>query len=107
MAGSYVEPELRPVLGFAQLRAVARRLGGTLRCFQALAVPADIRSRWEVLDSRHQFVAGPLIEAPSLEVVGEMDGLRASARRCLGLCSGEEPRPEPATSEARLHPEAL
>ena len=78
-----------------------------VRCVQALAVPEDVRSRWEVLDSTDKLVAGPLIEDASLKAVGEVDGLRAPARRRLGLRGGEKPSPEPATAETRLHPEAL
>ena len=53
-------------------RAPAPR--GTSRA-QELAVPEDVGSRGEVLDSTHQFVAVALIEAASLKAVGEVDGL--------------------------------
>ena len=43
--------------------------------FKALAIPKDVRSGWEILDSTNQFVAVPLIQSSSLKVVGEVDGL--------------------------------
>ena len=74
---------------------------------QVFAVPEDVRSRWEVLDSADQFVAVALIESSSLKVIGEMDSLRAPARGRLGLGGRNEPSREAVTSKSRLHPEAL
>jgi len=54
---------------------VADRLGGISSGTKVLAVPEDVRSCWEVLDSTHQFVAVPLVESASLKGVGEVDGL--------------------------------
>ena len=54
------------------LAETGRHMSGGLK---ALPVPQNVRPRWEVLDSTHQFVAVPLIESSSLKVVGEVDGL--------------------------------
>src|SRR5450631_1174110 len=89
------------------LRRVARGLGGGPGWVQAFAVPEDVRPGRKVLDPTDQFVPGPLIERSGLEVVGEVDGLRASTRRRLGLRGGKKPSPEPATSQTWVHPEVL
>ena len=60
--------------------------------FQGLAVPEGVSSGWEVLDSTHQFVPVALVELASLKVIGEVNGLRATSRRRLGLSGGDKPR---------------
>src|SRR5262245_37984664 len=94
-----------------RISIVFRRLGALQprprRGAQALSVPEDVGSRREVFDTADKLVAGPLVEGLRLKVVGEVHGLRASTRGCLGLGGRQEPRSQPATSQARFHPEVL
>lgn len=76
----------------------ARRLGGDSYGFRGLRYQRTSVPEWEVLDSANQFVPVSLVEAASLKVVGEVDGLCAPARRRLGFGCGYEPRREAATS---------
>ena len=80
---------------------------GSLGWVEALAVPQDVRSRGEVLDPAHQFIAVALVQGPGLKGIGEVDGLRASARCRFGFGGGEESRSEAAPPQTRLHPQAL